>query len=144
MSGSKEASLLQHVDQYVADPKLKLKLDILYKILDVVDSKASTLLRFNGIVLAVLAIFVRFNPGDWQRYVYLILIIVLIVSCAFCFIVVQISWGFLERSNDPKIEFDDLARVACVRTRNYRIAWLISAGCGLALGVLVFVEIFRR
>lgn len=135
-------------------PNHKDALNLLYKFLDVIDSKASALLRFNGIILAVLAVLSRTaGESSAKPYFYLATIIILIISCGLCMFVIQIKWGFLGQGSNPEVGFDATVEFPALRDavawrhRCYYLAWCITALCGLALSAMIvweFAALFGR
>jgi hypothetical protein len=75
------------------------KIEELYSLLGILDSKDSSLLRFDGIILAVLALIIGQNNYDQISDIKIawlvILILNIIVSMVLCLIVVGVAWRFL-------------------------------------------------
>lgn len=107
----------------------------LYGLLSVLDSKASALMRLNGIVLAAAAFLL--GPGQGagasiSQETVMWIAALSSVSIAFCLLVVSVDWRFLgcvrESGNslDYTDELNNLERVSLLRQQVYRAAWLVS------------------
>jgi len=124
------------------DPKIEAKegagdpktiLDEIYRFLGILDSKASALMRYNGIILAVIALMVR-QRQDMPDIMYYIVGLT-IASILACLLVVGIFWRFLEWVNptganaEDKLgtELDMIRRVLILREVAYQLAWWASA-----------------
>jgi len=68
----------------------KDRVDYLYSVLGILDTKASSLMTFDGIVLAVLAIVAKQHPV-WV----LIISLLVLISMMLCLWVAAIMWRFL-------------------------------------------------
>ena len=110
----------------------------LYENLSILDSKAASLLQFNSILLAVVAIFFTQTDGA-ARWVYLVDLALNIVSCWLCLRVVWVSWSSTEDLSDPGRHGVNLVAVRDLRTRLYRKAWWLAAVSllGLLVGIAV-------
>lgn len=119
----------------------KLILDEIYKLLGILDSKASALMRYNSIILAVLALMVK---GTTLPHVTIYIVVMTIVSILACLLVVGVYWRFLEWVN-PTVsdkladELELLRRVLIMREAAYQIAWWMSAAV-----LLLFLLNFRE
>jgi hypothetical protein len=124
------------------DPLIKAKegsdepkkaLDEIYRFLGILDTKASALMRYNGIILAVIALMVR-QRQDMPDIMYYIVLLT-IASILACLLVVGIFWRFLEWVNpdganvEEKLgrELDMIRRVLILREVAYQLAWWASA-----------------
>jgi hypothetical protein len=124
------------------DPKIAAKegsdspktiLDEIYKFLGILDSKASALMRYNGIILAVIALMVR-QSRTMPSVTYYIVALT-IASILACLLVVGIFWRFLgwvkpTGANDTEkfgTELDLIRRVLILRELAYQLAWWASA-----------------
>jgi hypothetical protein len=111
----------------------KIILDEIYKFLGILDTKASALMRYNGIILAVITLMVR-QRGDMPHITYYIIALT-IASILACLLVVGIFWRFLEwvkpnGADDAEkldTELDMIRRVLILREAAYQIAWWASA-----------------
>jgi hypothetical protein len=127
----------------------------IYAVLSTLDSKASALMRLNGVLIAAAA----FLLGLFGRQGTSILATtrchaLLIMGCAllsatsigFCLFVVNVSWPFLGRvqaGSDGTVNCSDellsLERARSFRQRMYRVAWGISLIASLAF-ILEFIS----
>jgi len=119
----------------------KKVLDEIYKLLGILDSKASALMRYNGIILAVLALMLKNTP---LPHVTIYIVVMTIASILACLLVVGVYWRFLEwvdPSAGDKLahELALLRRVLVLREAAYQIAWWMSAAV-LVLFLLDFRE----
>jgi hypothetical protein len=137
-----------------------------YSVLNILDAKANSLLRVNGLFITILVVFwgaarTAGNPlkitHDQTATAVLALIIVL-VSTIFCFWIVRVNWKFLGkvvkvRANienqqgvieerevyDFKSEAERLAKVVDDRTHYYWIGWLFTFAV-VVLPVLLWLQ----
>jgi hypothetical protein len=118
----------------------------LYGVLSILDSKASALMRLNGVMLAAAAFLLNFRgPTDVRIPVSLRLILSIAVlssfSIALCLLVVSVDWRFLGLVRQTEREFDftdeiaNLQRVSLFRQGVYRLAWWLSF---VATGMFVY------
>jgi hypothetical protein len=121
-------------------------LDWLYGVLSVLDSKASALMRLNGVMLAAAAFLLNFQvPAGLRIPVSPRLILSIAVlssfSIALCLLVVSVDWRFLGLVRQTEEEFDftdeiaNLQRVSLFRQGVYRLAWWLSF---IATGMFVY------
>ena len=114
-------------------------IDRTYKILDILDAKANSLLRVNGLIITILVFLwgatrLPSNPLQISKY-YLTVgqlqLVFVFLSVLFCFWIVRVNWRFLahvhkKEANKP-YEFDGatnrLANVLDDRTHLYWLAW---------------------
>ena len=132
--------------------------DWLYSLLNTLDSKASALMRLNGVMVAAMSFLsgpvqpVSPLSGQPQAVLHhtfsalentLLASLVLsslasIISIGLCLFVVAIDWDFYEHVKlDPTPDFSrevyELQKITLCRQRCYRLAWRFSA-----VGILVF------
>lgn len=114
-------------------------LEWLYGVLTTLDSKASALMRLNGVLIAAAAFLLGRPSGAMlsvssadSRIVALSALLSAASICC-CLFVVNVSWPFLGKVNtsaaataDCKTELQDLGRACKFRERAYRTAWWIS------------------
>ncbi len=104
-------------------------LDEIYKFLGILDAKASALMRYNSIILAVIALMAKGEPPHVTVYI----VVMTIISILACLLVVGVYWRFLEWVNPdaPTNKLaDELAiirRVLIMREAAYQLAWWMSA-----------------
>lgn len=137
--GSRDQELVAAINAFkVVDSKDVLF--TLYNMLNVLDSKTSSLLRFNGILIAVVAILLRDVGSRYIEIAYVVLMLVSLLSCLIGFFVVKMGWPFLGKSRDPNDELAALAKAVDARTEAYQWAWTFSGISVLALVVLLIVD----
>lgn len=123
----------------------------LYEVLTTLDSKASALMRLNGVLIAaaafLLGLFGRqggtiLATGSWDAR--LIILSALLSACSIfaCLFVVNVSWPFLGETkivDDQTLRCEDeIKRLGCASTFRqimYRLAWWISFSA--SIGFLV-------
>ncbi len=132
--------------RYTATPateKLTAKdaVDSLYVVLTTLDSKASALMRLNGVVIAaaafLLGLFGRQGTTilstetyDARLVIGCVLLSSLSITC--CLLVVNVSWSFLGKVDRSDNTFDcgeevlALDKARLFREGVYRFAWLLS------------------
>lgn len=112
----------------------------LYELLSVLDSKASALMRLNGVMLAAAAFLLSTTDAgapdvhlmDVSRVVILWIAALSAVSIGLCLLVVSVDWPFLGlvREISGELDFTDevnnLQRVSQIRQGLYRSAWIVS------------------
>lgn len=124
-----------------------------YEALNILDSKASALMGFDGILIAA-ATFTVEKQGliGIQRAVTLTVIIMALFAAALCLFVARISYPFLgkvtiipgpPRGLDYSDEISALDRESVRRTGLYRTAWLLSL-TAVTLFMIVFVKSLIR
>lgn len=125
------------------DDQKKL-LDEIYKFLGILDSKASALMRYNGIILAVIALMARTSNQQLPHVTYLIVLLT-IGSIMACLLVVGVYWRFLEWVDPTNVndkfsaELDLIRRVLILREACYQLAWWCSA-----VVLILFLVHFRE
>src|SRR5439155_5318173 len=124
----------------------------LYHVLSVLDTKASALMRLDGVMLAaatfLLGFFTRPDAVQIAKVSHgMVFWIAALssVSIALCLLVVSIDWSFLGlvRRTEDRLDFteeiDHLERVAKFRQLVYRVAWVVSFAAAV-LFVVTFVR----
>jgi len=114
-------------------------LEWIYHLLGVLDSKASALMRLNGVMLAAAAFLLNPQYKSGQLITSLVAVsgIGSTLSIACCLLVVSVDWRFLKLVEkkprqdgalelDFSEEFYHLQRVADSRQSCYRVGWLVS------------------
>jgi len=107
------------------------KIQLLYRHLDIIDTKTSVLLRFDGLLVTAFIFligfgrmkFLTFSLDSFLTHSGLLLAI---VSAALCLTIVSITSRFLEYSDDLDSESKKLAMVVARRALYYRGAWFLS------------------
>jgi hypothetical protein len=104
----------------------------IYSLLAILDSKASALMRYNGIILAVVGLFVRLETQHGVHGIDLAIMLVTLFSIMLCLLVVGIFWRFLELAfpadggRNIEFEIEQLKRVLHLRETSYQLAWLLA------------------
>jgi hypothetical protein len=126
--------------------------DEIYKLLTILDSKASALMRYDGIILAVVTFSTRAGQ-PFSKLVYTILLLT-IISIFACLMVVGVFWNLLgyieateiegtaknkETKGDVTKELDALRKLLLLRETAYQTAWW----CALLVSVLLAVYFIR-
>jgi hypothetical protein len=122
--------------------------DWIYTVLSTLDSKASALMRLNGVLIAaaafLLGLFGRQGTSilattHWDALLIMGCALLSATSIGFCLFVVNVSWSFLGRmqaASDGTVTCSDellwLERARSFRQRMYRVAWWISFIASLA------------
>jgi hypothetical protein len=130
-------------------------LDWLYGLLSAMDSKASALMRLNGVMLAaaafLLSMYSAAAPHTVLRITKVDEVAIVVtaalssISILMCLFVVNVSWYFLGKVTEVKQqldyteEFQDLQSAAKFRQASYMRAWRISF-----LAAVLFVLEFAR
>lgn len=94
-----------------------------YELLTIIDSKASALLTFNGIFLAVLTVWLGYIPLNYLHLILDVVFLALLMSCFLLLLVVWLVWS----KAVPAQATQDLESVRLQRTRRYHRAWWIAA-----------------
>lgn len=128
----------------IHDISNKDKIDFIYSVLGVLDAKSASLMQFNGIILAIFAIFIRDNnQNELFSKSGMLVLIASFVSIFLCLLVVALSWRFLEMATTEKghhsvsNEIDHLCKALWLRERSYQIAWLASVVS--VVGLIIFL-----
>jgi hypothetical protein len=120
------------------DPRTLL--DQIYTLLNILDSKASALMRYNGIILAVLALLlgrgaIQALPAGHAASAYIWIVYLTLASILACLLVVGVYWRFFEfvrPPNDFAEELSTLRRVLLLREAAYQIAWWLAVIVSIA------------
>ena len=125
----------------------KEKIDFIYMILSVLDSKASSLMQFNGIIIAILAFlknplfFIGHSITSYLSLAFSILSIII------CLPIISVAWNFMGKAVskygniDPEKEIDSLCKIMVFRERSYQVAWLFSSLSVLFMGMFLFWQL---
>jgi hypothetical protein len=108
----------------------------LYESLSVLDSKASSLMAFNAIGLAALAVWLEYVPQNFLHLALDAIFVLLVLSSAICFWVVRVHWSPPEHFRQPELHTETLVSVRDQRTSQYRWAWWLSLISVLAFGAV--------
>lgn len=116
--------------------------DHLYECLSILDSKSSSLLGFNSIIIAVFAIFMTggsVSPVQWCTIA--VGMAGVVVSCLLLLWVVWIHWSSTENLADLENHALVLLNVRRSRTIMYRLAWYLAVGAILCLSVFAGLRV---
>lgn len=102
------------------DPKIQH----LYDLLSILDSKAAALLGFNAIFLTALSVWLGYIKPNLMHLILDLVFLVLLVSCGLLLSVIFLKWS---PEDDTVAGATELARVRKFRTRCYTAAWGLSA-----------------
>lgn len=142
------------------------KIDFAYQMLGILDSKASALLRIDGIVLAFMALLIRGseiasivreknNATEFQtcfdNIVIFMVFGLLMLSMLFSLYVVKVSWDFLgyvdlSNKNNPnkfKTECEKLGNEIYLRQAAYRLSWWMSLVSFFLIGYVISLSRYR-
>ena len=113
----------------------KRSLTAIYTFFGILDSKASALMRFNGIILAVIALILR-SKGTVPAITYVVVYMTL-ASILACLLVVGVFWRFLEwvgsGTNALNDELHVIRRVLVMREAAYQVAWWLAGVVSILL-----------
>lgn len=119
-------------------PEAPKRFEFLYSMLSIVDSKASSLMAFNAIGLAALAIWLEGLPLNWLHLTLDLVFLLFLFSSATCFIVVRVYWSPSAHFRDPELQMKTLLEKRDRRTQLYRTSWWLSV---VAVGIFTVVSI---
>jgi hypothetical protein len=113
----------------------KRTLNAIYQFFGTLDAKASALMRFNGIILAVIALILQ-SGGTVPPITYVVVYMTL-ASILACLLVVGVFWRFLEWVNTGTNALDDelhvIRRVLVMREVAYQVAWWLAGVVSILL-----------
>jgi hypothetical protein len=113
----------------------------LYDVLTTLDTKASALMRLNGVLLAAAAFLLGvvgrtgttiLSTAPWDSRLMIICAFLSALSITLCLFVVNVSWPFLGKTTvegnkcNPRDEIVSLDKACNFRRRLYQCAWAIS------------------
>jgi len=142
-----DSDLREHVaalKDAIGEDKDKL-FDHLYGCLTILDSKSSSLLAFNSIIIAVFAVFLagQTNLGLYGGVCVGAGMAAVIVSCFLLLSVVWIHWSTTDDFSDRDRHAFDLLKVRRTRTLKYRLAWYFSVTSVLGLSAFLVGKPFH-
>lgn len=138
----RHVSYLAHISD--APDHHKDLFDHLYSCLSILDAKASALLSFDSIVLAVYSIFLV--QGE-TRYPFILAVLgmaTILCSAMLLLWVVWVHWSTTHQLQDYEEHARTLLYVRRVRTIRYRLAWDFSVVSLLILCLLVLEKLIER
>lgn len=136
------------------------KVDFAYQMLGILDSKASALLRIDGIVLAFMALLIRSTEINgvaeakkfsssievcFDNFLIYLIFGLLMFSMLFSLYVVRVSWDFLGHVDLKNSDSTDCLQVECeklgmeifYRQIAYRMSWTMSLFSFLLIGYVI-------
>jgi len=117
-------------------------IEYLYQCLSILDSKCSSLLSFNSIVMAVFAIFMTSQDLTvFQKTSIAIGTLTVLMSSLLLLGVVRITWATSEELSDLDGHVRILMDVRTSRTDTYRYAWYFSVAAVFGLGLFFGLRI---
>jgi len=117
-------------------------IEYLYQCLSILDSKCSSLLSFNSIVMAVFAIFMTSQDLTvFQKTSIAIGTFTVLMSSLLLLGVVRITWATSEELSDLDGHVRILMDVRTSRTDTYRYAWYFSVAAVFGLGLFFGLRI---
>jgi hypothetical protein len=141
-----DSDIRKHVDalqQAIGKDKL---FDHLYGCLTILDSKSSSLLAFNSIIIAVFSVFLagQINLGLYGGICVGVGMVAVIVSCFLLLWVVWVHWSTTtDFSHSYKDHAFHLLKVRIARTLKYRLAWYFSVTSLLGLSAFLVGKPFH-
>ena len=119
--------------------------DHLYGCLTILDSKSSSLLAFNSIIIAVFALFLtgQIHLGVYGGICVGAGMATVIVSCFLLLSVVWVHWSKTDDFPDKDRHAFDLLKVRKTRTVLYRLAWCFSVTSVLGLSAFLVGKVFH-
>jgi hypothetical protein len=115
-----------------AAPTDKEKIDWLYGVLTILDSKAGALLAFDGLLLAAASfMYEKISEGSAAlKALSLLTIVIALVAASLCLYVARVSYPFLGDitlgTNDNAAEIESLGKAVEARTTILSWAWKAS------------------
>jgi|SRR5689334_18248649 len=119
--------------------------DHLYGCLTILDSKSSSLLGFNSIIIAVFAVFLagQTNLGVYGGVCVGAGMAAVIVSCFLLLSVVWVHWSTTHDFANRDRHALNLLKVRRTRTLRYRLAWYFSVTSVLSLSAFLVGKPFH-
>jgi drug/metabolite transporter superfamily protein YnfA len=143
-----DSDLWAHIDKLKVmskDAEHKELLAHLYGCLSILDSKSSSLLSFNSIIIAVFSLFLTSeNSLGLRGGIFLAVgMISIIISCFFLLWVVWVHWSTTNDLTDLGVHAFNLPKVRKSRTLQYRIAWYFAVTSILSLSVFLAGRVIK-
>jgi hypothetical protein len=127
----------------------KLRIDAIYTVLTTLDTKASALMRLDGILLAAAFVGIAAKLYDVQSWEFGTLVGFSIFSMILSLFVVSVDWkflGYVQRAADGEFDFSPeieiLRKVRRFRERIYRWAWFLAFLSAADFAVIIGLRIF--
>lgn len=122
----------------------KRVMDQIFIVLNVLDSKASTLMRFNGLLSATMVLLLNPIVAGNVAYkpLFALSFLAAILAEVICFFIFSVKYRFFKHESNTATELTDLANVAEERHVLFKWAWslTLAATLMLATGVLLNVH----
>ena len=116
----------------------------IYDNLSILDSKASSLLSFNAIGLAVLTIFITDAGHLFIALAYYFCMLLLLASCVMCLIIVRVHWSTTEDISDIDAHIEKLLSIRRIRTTWYRTAWVLATGTIVLFVLVTLIQVLVK
>jgi hypothetical protein len=116
----------------------------LYECLSILDSKSSSMLSSNSIIIAVFAIFMTGELGMREYVIVNIGMAAIVFSTLLLLSVVWVHWSTTEDLNDPVAHKAKLLKVRNSRTWRYRLAWYLAVLSLVMLAVFLSSRLISR
>ncbi len=123
---TERAEHLKALDDVFADKDYNRKYTFLYNNLSILDSKASSLLTFNALGLAVLAVWLGGVPANVFHVALDFAFLLLLISCIFCLVCVRLYWSSTKNLIQRDVHLDELLERRDRRSKYYRRARMLS------------------
>lgn len=131
------------LSELAKDPQHAKLFEHLYDCLTILDQKSSSMLQFNSIMMAIMAIFlVQQDIGQTARILLLLGLYSTMVSSAMLLWVIWVQWSVAQHMVDPVLHGETLLRKRNERTVLYRFAWnfaVLGVFLVAAFGLAVYV-----
>lgn len=143
-----DSDLLTHIDKLKGaskDVEHKELLAHLYGCLSILDSKSSSLLGFNSIIIAVFSLFLTGGNslGLFGGIVVGVGMASVIISCFFLLSVVWVHWSTTNDFSDLGVHAFNLLKVRRSRTIKYRVAWYFAVTSIISLSVFLAGRVIK-
>ncbi|HEV8721568.1 MAG TPA: hypothetical protein VGW77_13120 [Candidatus Binatia bacterium] len=125
-----------------------------YSNLTTLDSKASALMAFDGILIAAATFAFPTAFSDLWRWVLLAVIVIALIAAGFCLGVAQVSYPFLGKvmitSRPPRAALDFAEELNALdvavqrRTSFYRTAWRLSFGTVIVSPIMFIIALYLK
>jgi hypothetical protein len=118
--------------------------DHLYSCLTILDSKSTSLLSFNSIIIAVFALFLtaKESLGRFGGIAVGVGISAVIISCFLLLSVVWVQWSTTKEFSEPDHHNVKLLRIRWRRTIRYQLAWCFTVIAILSLSVFLIGRVW--
>lgn len=124
-----------------------------YSNLTTLDSKASALMAFDGILIAAATFAFPTAFSDLWRWILLAVIVIALIAAGFCLGVAQVSYPFLgkvrttlgpPRALDFSEELNALDLAVQRRTGFYQVAWRLSFGTVILAPIMFIIALYLK